>query len=125
LGSKYYASNPLYPLTKTLANINMDVLNPYHPTEDVIVIGYGNSDLEDILAEEARMQNRRIVPEASPEKGSFYRSDHFEFAKQGVPALYAKSGMVARDQPAEYITEKQEPYTAEHYTTVNYQVKGD
>ncbi|WP_188503207.1 M28 family metallopeptidase [Pontibacter amylolyticus] len=125
LGSKYYASNPLYPLTKTLANINMDVLNPYHPTEDVIVIGYGNSDLEDILAEEARTQNRRIVPEASPEKGSFYRSDHFEFAKQGVPALYAKSGIVARDQPADFITKKQEQYTAEHYHKVSDEVYGD
>ncbi|WP_299991022.1 M28 family metallopeptidase [uncultured Pontibacter sp.] len=125
LGSKYYASNPLYPLNKTLANINMDVLNPYHPTEDVIVIGYGNSDLEDVLAEEARTQNRRIVPEASPEKGSFYRSDHFEFAKQGVPALYAKSGIVARDQPADFITKKQEQYTAEHYHKVGDEVYDD
>lgn len=125
LGSKYYASNPLYPLNKTLANINMDVLNPYHPTEDVVVIGYGNSDLEDILAEEARTQNRRIVPEASPEKGSFYRSDHFEFAKQGVPALYAKSGIVARDQPADFITKKQEQYTAEHYHKVGDEVYDD
>ncbi|MBF8965437.1 M28 family peptidase [Pontibacter sp. FD36] len=125
LGSKYYASNPLYPLNKTLANINMDVLNPYHPTEDVIVIGYGNSDLEDILAEEARTQNRRIVPEASPEKGSFYRSDHFEFAKQGVPALYAKSGIVARDQPADFITKRQEQYTAEHYHKVGDEVYDD
>jgi Zn-dependent M28 family amino/carboxypeptidase len=125
LGSKYYATNPLYPLNKTLANINMDVLNPYHPTEDVVVIGYGNSNLEDILAEEARSQNRRIVPEASPEKGSFYRSDHFEFAKQGVPALYAKSGIVARNQPADFITKKQEQYTADHYHKVSDEVRDD
>ena len=71
------------------------------------------------------MQNRRIVPEASPEKGSFYRSDHFEFAKQGVPALYAKSGIVARDQPADYITKKQEQYTAEHYHKVSDEVYDD
>lgn len=125
LGSKYYAANPLYPLNKTLANINMDVLNPYHPTDDVIVIGYGNSSLEDILAEEARTQNRRIVPEASPEKGSFYRSDHFEFAKQGVPALYAKSGILARGQAADYITKKQEEYTAQHYHKVSDEVYDD
>ncbi|WP_299708864.1 M28 family metallopeptidase [uncultured Pontibacter sp.] len=125
LGSKYYASNPLYPLNKTLANINMDVLNPYHPTEDVIVIGHGNSSLEDILAEEARSQNRRIVPEASPEKGSFYRSDHFEFAKQGVPALYAKSGIIARGQDADYITKRQEQYTADHYHKVSDEVRDD
>lgn len=125
LGSKYYASNPLYPLNKTLANINMDVLNPYHPTDDVIVIGYGNSSLEDILAEEARTQSRRIVPEASPEKGSFYRSDHFEFAKQGVPALYAKSGIEARGQAADFITKKQEEYTAQHYHKVSDEVYDD
>ncbi|MBD1398650.1 M28 family peptidase [Pontibacter sp. JH31] len=125
LGSKYYAANPLYPLNRTLANINMDVLNAYHPTEDVIVIGYGNSSLEDILAEESRSQNRRIVPEASPEKGSFYRSDHFEFAKQGVPALYAKSGIIARNQPADYITKKQEQYTADHYHKVSDEVRED
>lgn len=125
LGSKYYAANPLYPLNKTLANINMDVLNPYHPTDDVIVIGHGNSSLEDILAEEARTQNRRIVPEASPEKGSFYRSDHFEFAKKGVPALYAKSGIAARGQAADYITKKQEEYTAQHYHKVSDEVRDD
>lgn len=125
LGSKYYAANPLYPLNKTLANINMDVLNPYGPTEDVVVIGYGNSTLEDILAEEARSQNRHIVPEASPEKGSFYRSDHFEFAKQGVPALYAKSGIKARGQAADFITKKQEQYTAQDYHKVSDEVRND
>ncbi|WP_018480011.1 M28 family metallopeptidase [Pontibacter roseus] len=125
LGSKYYAENPLYPLNKTLANINMDILNAYSPTEDVIVIGYGNSTLEDILEEEARSQNRRIVPEASPEKGSFYRSDHFEFAKKGVPALYAKSGVIGRDQAADFITKKQEQYTADDYHKVSDEVRED
>jgi Zn-dependent M28 family amino/carboxypeptidase len=123
LGSQYYASNPLYPLEKTLANINMDVLNAYGPTEDVIVIGYGNSTLEDVLKEEAQTQNRRIVPEASPEKGSFYRSDHFEFAKKGVPALYAKSGVVARNQPADYVKNIQNKYTAEDYHKVSDEVR--
>lgn len=123
LGSKYYAENPLYPLNKTLANINMDVLNAYGPTEDVIVIGYGNSDLEDVLAEEAEQQNRRIVPESSPEKGSFYRSDHFEFAKQGVPALYAKSGVIARNQPANFVQQWQDDYTANDYHKLTDEVK--
>lgn len=123
LGSKYYAENPLYPLNKTLANINMDVLNAYGPTEDVVVIGYGNSELEDILADEAETQNRRIVPEASPEKGSFYRSDHFEFAKQGVPALYAKSGVVARNQPANYVQQWQDNYTTNDYHKLTDEVK--
>ncbi|MBC5994837.1 M28 family metallopeptidase [Pontibacter cellulosilyticus] len=125
LGSKYYASNPLYPLEKTVANINMDVLNAYGPTEDVVVIGYGNSTLEDVLAKAAQAQNRRIVPEASPEKGSFYRSDHFEFAKQGVPALYAKSGVLARNQPADYVKKWQNKYTAEDYHKLTDEVSDD
>lgn len=125
LGSKYYAENPLYPLNKTIANINMDVLNAYGPTEDVVVIGYGNSTLEDVLAAEAETQNRRIVPEASPEKGSFYRSDHFEFAKQGVPALYAKSGVVARNQPADYVQQWSDNYTANDYHKLSDEVRDD
>jgi Zn-dependent M28 family amino/carboxypeptidase len=125
LGSKYYAENPLYPLNKTVANINMDVLNAYGPTEDVVVIGYGNSTLEDVLAEEAATQNRRIVPEASPEKGSFYRSDHFEFAKQGVPALYAKSGVVARNQPVDYVQQWSDNYTANDYHKLSDEVRDD
>jgi len=125
LGSKYYAENPLYPLNKTVADINMDVLNAYGPTEDVVVIGYGNSTLEDVLAAEAATQHRRIVPEASPEKGSFYRSDHFEFAKQGVPALYAKSGVVARNQPAGYVQQWGDKYTANDYHKLTDEVRDD
>ena len=125
LGSKYYASNPLYPLQKTVANINMDVLNAYGPTEDVVVIGYGNSTLEDELAKAANTQNRKVVPEASPEKGSFYRSDHFEFAKQGVPALYAKSGVLARNKPADYVKNWQDNYTASDYHKLTDEVKAD
>jgi Zn-dependent M28 family amino/carboxypeptidase len=125
LGSKYYANNPLYPLNKTLANINMDVLNAYGRTEDVIIIGYGNSTLDDILARAAATQNREIVPEATPEKGFFYRSDHFEFAKQGVPALYAKSGIRARDRDAKYLQEKADVYTAQDYHKVSDEVKPD
>ncbi|GHA68487.1 M28 family metallopeptidase [Pontibacter akesuensis] len=125
LGSKYYATNPLYPLEKTVANINMDVLNAYGPTEDVVVIGYGNTTLEDVLAEEAKRQNRYIVPEETPENGSFYRSDHFEFAKQGVPALYAESGVKARNQPADYVQKWNENYTANDYHKPTDEVRDD
>lgn len=126
LGSKYYASsNPLYPLAKTVAVINMDVLNAYGPTEDVVVVGFGNSTLEDVLAEEAKSQNRRIVPEANPEVGSFYRSDHFEFAKQGVPALYASSGVIARNQQADYVKKWKENYTTNDYHKPSDEVRDD
>ncbi|WP_276497588.1 M28 family metallopeptidase [Pontibacter litorisediminis] len=126
LGSKYYASsNPLYPLEKTVAVINMDVLNAYGPTEDVVVVGFGNSTLDDVLAQEAKSQNRHIVPEATPEVGSFYRSDHFEFAKQGVPALYAGSGVKARNQPADYVKQWKERYTANDYHKLSDEVRDD
>lgn len=125
LGSKYYANNPLYPLNKTLANINMDGLNPYGRTQDVIIIGYGNSTLDDVLAQAAATQKREIVPEATPEKGSFYRSDHFEFAKKGVPALYAKSGIKSRDHAADYLQNKADAYTAQDYHKVSDELKPD
>ena len=92
-GSAYYATNPIYPLDKTLADINTDGLNKIGKTKDVIVVGRGQSDLEDILAEEAKKQGRVIAFESNPASGSYYRSDHFNFAKVGVPALYAGSGV--------------------------------
>lgn len=89
LGSRHYAENPIYPLSRTAATINMDGLAPYGKTRDVVVIGHGSSELEDYLTEEA---SREVVPESTPEKGYYYRSDHFNFAKQGVPSLYAEAG---------------------------------
>lgn len=93
LGSRYYGEHPVVPLEKTVANINMDSLGIYGPTHDIAVIGFGNSELEEYLATAVEAQGRRVVREATPEKGFFYRSDHFNFAKRGVPALYFKSGI--------------------------------
>lgn len=92
LGSEYYAANPVYPLAQTAGGINMDGLNVVGPTRDVTIVGGGKSELEVYLARAVKDQGRIIVPEASPEKGSFYRSDHFSLAKLGVPMVYAKSG---------------------------------
>src|SRR5262252_372473 len=87
MGSQYYAMMPLYPLAKTLANINIDEPNFYAPSKDVTVIGFGASDLDDYLRQAAQEQGRTLRPDTEPEKGFYYRSDHFNFAKQGVPAL--------------------------------------
>src|SRR5688572_5657537 len=92
-GSAYYAQNPVYPIAKTLANINMDGLNYYGKTKDIIVVGRGQNDLEDYLKEEAEQSGREIIYETKPEAGSYYRSDHFNFAKVGVPALYTSMGV--------------------------------
>jgi Zn-dependent M28 family amino/carboxypeptidase len=99
LGAKYYAENPLYPLERTVANINVDGMNQWGRTEDIVVVGRGNSSLDDVLAEAAATQNRRLEADAEPEKGFYYRSDHFEFAKQGVPALYVGGGTAYIDRP--------------------------
>ena len=92
LGSKYYAEHPVKPLDHTVAAINMDELITWGPTKDVTVIGLGNSELDDYARAAAEAQGRHLRPDAEPEKGYFYRSDHFEFAKQGVPALYTDAG---------------------------------
>ena len=92
LGSEYYAANPVYPLARTVGGVNMDALNVFGETRDVVVVGGGKSELEEILMRAAAAQNRTVVPEPTPEKGFFYRSDHFSFAKQGVPMIYAESG---------------------------------
>ncbi len=92
LGSAYYANNPIYPLGKTVANINIDALSPIGKTHDVAVIGLGQSELDDYAIRAAARQQREVVPGGNPSAGSFFRSDHFNFAKVGVPALYTGSG---------------------------------
>ncbi|HMJ48837.1 MAG TPA: M28 family metallopeptidase, partial [Ferruginibacter sp.] len=114
-GSAYYAQNPLYPTNKTVANINMDGLNFYGKTKDVIVIGEGQSALEDILKEEVQKMNRVIAYDVHPEAGSYYRSDHFNFAKVGIPALYAKSGVDVIGKDTGYGKKIHDLYTEKTY----------
>jgi len=125
LGAKYYAEHPLYPLEKTLANINLDGVNQWGPTTDIVVVGYGNSTLDDLLAEVARPRGRTLAPDPEPEKGFFYRSDHFEFAKQGVPALYVDAGTEYIGKPEGFDRAKREEYTANDYHKPSDEVKAD
>jgi Zn-dependent M28 family amino/carboxypeptidase len=92
LGSLYYGRHPLFPHARTAAVLNIDALEPYGRTRDVEVIGFGASELEDYLKAAAAKQGRVLKPDSQPEKGFFFRSDHFMLAKEGVPALYVKSG---------------------------------
>jgi Zn-dependent M28 family amino/carboxypeptidase len=115
LGAAYYAENPLYPLTKTLANLNMDSLNQWGRTSDIVVVGLGNSTLDDTLAEAAKEEGRTLRPDPEPEKGFYYRSDHFEFAKRGVPALYTDSGEDYVGRPPGYSQAKRDEYTNNDY----------
>jgi Zn-dependent M28 family amino/carboxypeptidase len=115
LGSRWYAENPVYPLTKTAANINMDALPIIGPTNDVVVVGYGSSELENVLRDAAAAQNRTVVQEPTPQNGFYYRSDHFNFAKVGVPALYAKGGFDHREKGEEYGRQMAIDYTSNRY----------
>ena len=125
LGAKYYATRPLYPLRKTLANINIDTVNVWGRTRDVGVVGLGQSTLEDLLADPAKGQGRTLVSESDPGKGSYFRSDHFEFAKQGVPALYLDKGMDVIGKPKDFGKQKREEYVNHDYHQVSDQIKPD
>lgn len=114
-GSAWYAQNPVYPINKTVANINMDGLNWYGKTKDIIVVGEGQSNLEDYLKEEAAKTDRVISYEVHPEAGSYYRSDHFNFAKVGVPALYTSSGIEVIGQEKGYGKKLEDEYTEKRY----------
>jgi Zn-dependent M28 family amino/carboxypeptidase len=117
LGSQYYSVTPIHPLAKTVADINMDAWNVHGRTKDVTLVGYGASDLDDYAAAAAAEQGRVVHGDAEPEKGFFYRSDHFNFAKQGVPALDPEGGVDYIGQPADYGKRMREEWTEKRYHT--------
>jgi len=125
LGAKYYAENPLYPLNKTLANINKDGVNQWGRTTDITMVGDDNSTLIDLLREAATEQHRVVNPDPESEKGFYYRSDHFEFAKQGVPALYTDSGINYEGKDASFSQQKRDEYTDKDYHKVSDEIKPD
>ncbi|MBV9926401.1 MAG: M28 family peptidase [Acidobacteria bacterium] len=126
LGAKFYAQNPLYPLERTLADVNMDMMNLWGRTKSVVSIGYGNTTLEDLLAEVAATQGKTVRPDPEPEKGFFYRSDHLEFMKRGVPALtFLHSGADYVDKPEDYGPRKRREYTERDYHKPSDEVKPD
>ena len=115
LGSSYYAQNPVYPKEKTVANINIDGVNPYGKNKDIVLVGMGQSDLEDYLNEEARRVGRYVAPEPNPVAGYYFRSDHFSFAKVGIPALYTNDGIDNVEKGAEYGKQVQSEYVSKYY----------
>ncbi len=125
LGSRYYGENPLYSAAQTVAALNMDVLNQWGRTRDMTVVGMGQSALDDVAAEVAIRLGRVLNPDPEPEKGFYYRSDHFSFARVGVPAFYADPGVDYLDKPAGYGLEKRDEYTNNDYHAVSDEVKAD
>ena len=125
LGSEYYGNFPLYPLEKTLGVINVDGINQWGKTSDLVVVGLGASDLDDYATAAAKEQNRTLIPDAEPEKGFYYRSDHFNFAKKGVPAFDPGAGTAYIGKPADYGQKKRDEYTNVDYHKPSDQIKPD
>jgi Zn-dependent M28 family amino/carboxypeptidase len=125
VGAKYYATHPLYPLNKTVADINMDGLNQWGKTSDYTVIGLGNSTLDDVLTDVLKTENRTVRPDPESEKGLYYRSDHFEFAKVGVPALDIDAGVNFIGKDSTYGMKKRDEYTQHDYHQPSDEVKSD
>jgi len=114
-GSAYYALNPIYPVGKTVANINIDGVNPFEKTKDIIIVGKGQSELEEYLKEEAEKAGRELAFESHPEAGYYYRSDHFNFAKVGIPALYTSKGIEVIGKDRAYGEKADAEYREKNY----------
>lgn len=122
LGSNYYVDNPAFPIEKTVANINNDLVLPIGRMKDVMVTGFGQSELDDYLVVAAAKQDRYIFPDPNAHTGMYFRSDHFSFAKKGVPALYARGNCDSREYGKEWAAGQEKDYidTKYHKAADNY-----
>lgn len=125
LGSRYYAEHPLYPLAQTAMDINMDGMNVHGRTRDIVMIGLGNSTVDELVTEAAREQGRTVKPDPQPEQGHFYRSDHFSFSKEGVPAFDPDAGVDFIGKPEGWGLEERRKYTAENYHKPSDKIQSD
>ncbi len=119
LGSLYYAAHPLFPLADTVGGLNMDGMNNFGSTRDITVVGLGMSELDDFLAAAAAEKERVLMADREAEKGYYYRSDHFELAKKGVPMLYPGRGYDHREKGVAYGMQKAQEYVAQNYHRVS------
>lgn len=125
LGSRYYILNPLYPLAKTVANINLDACNVWGKTKDLASTGYGNSTLDEVLEKAAKMQGRTFLKGSLDNGGLYFGSDQIEFAKAGIPAVFPWSGFEYADKPADFGDEKWKKYGEKDYHQVTDEVEAD
>ena len=114
LGAKYYAEHPLYPLEKTLADINLDTINVWGKARDIEDLSLGFSTLDDLLAAAAKQQGRKVIPSTRPDKGMIYRADNFEFSKAGLPSLYIGKGQHLFSRP------ENAPLRSDEYDSTDY-----
>jgi Zn-dependent M28 family amino/carboxypeptidase len=125
LGSKYYAENPIFPLYRTAANVNIDAINVWGRTKNIIDMGAERSTIEEITRQVAREMGVELSPDPSPEKGSFFRSDQFSLVKVGVPAVYIRYGLKFEGKPEGWGEEMDQEYTARHYHQPTDEVRDD
>lgn len=119
LGSAHYAANPVFPLSRTVAGLNMDGLSNFGPTRELVVVGYGMSGLDRLAEDAAAAQDRRIEADPEPEKGYYFRSDHFELAKLGVPMIYPTDGIDHVERGEAYGREQRQNYLNDRYHMVD------
>ncbi len=115
LGSQYYAENPIFPINLSVANLNMDGLIAIGPMKYLTITGMGHSEMDEYARVAAAAQGREILADPEPEKGYFFRSDHFNFAKVGIPALYAEGGKEHLEKGEAFVTQKRDEYTSDRY----------
>lgn len=115
LGSEYYATHPIYPINKTVADLNMDALGNFGETNDFSITGKGQNELEDYVETLAEEQNKTVIGDDKPGAGHYYRSDHFNFAKVGVPALDINNGIESTQRGAAWGKQQKEDYVAHNY----------
>jgi Zn-dependent M28 family amino/carboxypeptidase len=115
IGSQHYVEHPLFPTATTAANINIDGINVFGPTKDIVVIGYGRSTIDNVVQKVAAWQNRVVKPDQFPAQGSFYRSDQFNFAKAGVPAIFLDNGVDYHGKSPEFGKQVNDEYIKNDY----------
>ncbi len=115
LGTAYYVKNPLVPLDKTVCNLNLDGVNPIGEMKDFTIVGMGHSEMDALAEAEAKKQGRYVIADPEVSKGYFFRSDHFCFVKEGVPALYGEGGYEHAEKGVEYAKKAKEAYLEKHY----------
>jgi Zn-dependent M28 family amino/carboxypeptidase len=125
LGAKYFAAHPTLAPGRLAADINIDGMSIFGRTRDVVMIGFGKSELDDYVKRLASMQGRVVVPDQFPDKGFFYRSDQFALAKIGVPAAYFDDGVEAVGKPAGWGKTQKEAFESKHYHQPSDQLRDD
>jgi Zn-dependent M28 family amino/carboxypeptidase len=125
LGAYHYADHPVFPLASTMADINMDALFPYGPYNGMTVVGLGSSELEDYMRDAASQFGRKLVDDPNPEYGAFFRSDHYPFARKGVPAIFAIGGPLDTPPPDPALSARFDDYLKNKYHRPSDEVQPD